>query len=116
VHANDPLPASVTQGFATLDDDQETVSIRVMEQAGSGESEEVEDNNTIGEGELRVPPGKPKGFPIKVTFALDTSGLLHVTAREDEQGRQLDLDIQIGGMSEEEVAASRASLSDIRVD
>jgi molecular chaperone DnaK (HSP70) len=116
VHANDSLPASVTRGFATLDDNQETVSIRVMEQAGSAESEEVDDNNTIGEGELRIPPGKPKGFPIEVAFALDSSGLLHVTARENEQGRQLDLDIQIGGMSEEEVASSRASLSEIRVD
>lgn len=116
VHANDSLPAAVTQGFATLDDNQQTVAIRVMEQAGSAESKEVDDNNRIGEGELTIPPGKPAGFPIKVTFTLDTSGLLHVTAREDEQGRQLDLNIQIGGMSEEEVAASRASLSEIRVD
>ncbi len=116
VHANDSLPASVTEGFATLDDNQATVAIRVMEQAGSAESDEVDDNTTIGEGELRIPPGKPKGFPIEVTFTLDASGLLHVTARENETGRQLDLDIQIGGMSEEEVASSRASLSEIRVD
>ena len=116
VHANDSLPASVTEGFATLDDNQATVAIRVMEQAGSAESDEVDDNTTIGEGELRIPPGKPKGFPIEVTFTLDASGLLHVTARENEKGRQLDLDIQIGGMSEEEVASSRASLSEIRVD
>jgi molecular chaperone DnaK (HSP70) len=116
VHANDPLPAATTEGFATLDDNQDTVAIRVMEQAGSAESEQVDDNNTIGEGDLRIPPGKPAGFPIEVTFSLDTSGLLHVTARENEQGRQLDLDIQIGGMSEEEVASSRNSLSQVRVD
>ncbi|MFI7706695.1 Hsp70 family protein [Nonomuraea sp. NPDC049480] len=116
VHANDPLPASVTEGFATLDDNQDTVAIRVMEQAGSAESKDLDDNNKIGEGELRIPPGKPAGFPIDVTFSLDTSGLLHVTARENERGEQLDLDIQIGGMSEEDVASSQASLSQIRVD
>ncbi|MEV0165869.1 Hsp70 family protein [Nonomuraea fuscirosea] len=116
VHANDSLPASVTEGFQTLDDNQVSVAIRVMEQAGSVESEVVENNNQIGEGELRIPPGKPKGFPIEVTFALDASGLLHVTARENEQGGQLDLDIQIGGMSEEEVASSQTALSRIRVE
>ncbi|MGW4423126.1 Hsp70 family protein [Streptosporangium sp. NPDC004631] len=115
VHVNDPLPAAITEGFATLNDNQDTVAVRVMEQAGSTESEQLDDNNKIGEGELRIPPGKPAGFPIEVTFSLDTSGLLHVTARENERGQQLDLDIQIGGMSEEEVASSRASMSQIRV-
>ncbi|SEH00147.1 Molecular chaperone DnaK (HSP70) [Nonomuraea solani] len=116
VHANDPLPASVTEDFATLDDDQTGVTVRVMEQAGSAESKELGDNDQIGEGDLRIPPGKPAGFPIEVTFALDTSGLLHVTAREHERGERLDLDIQIGGMSEEEVVSSRDSLARVRVD
>ncbi|GAA0417558.1 molecular chaperone DnaK [Acrocarpospora corrugata] len=115
VHANDTLPAAITRGFSTLDDNQTRVAIQVMEQAGAKESAEVADNNKIGEGDLRIPPGKPAGFPIEVTFALDTSGLLHVTARENETGQQLDLDIQIGGMSEEEVVSSRASLARIQV-
>ncbi|WP_113702085.1 Hsp70 family protein [Nonomuraea lactucae] len=115
VHANDPLPAEVTKRFATLDDFQTTVRIQVMEQAGAAESERFEDNNQIGEGDLSIPHGKPAGFPIDVTFGLDTSGLLHVTARENETGRQLDLDIQIGGMSEEKVESSRAALSGIQV-
>ncbi|XVQ82304.1 Hsp70 family protein [Microbispora siamensis] len=115
VHANDTLPATVTRNFATLDDDQSTVAVKVMEQAGSAESESLDDNAEIGAGDLHIPPGKPAGFPIEVTFALDASGLLHVTARENETGRLLELDIQIGGMSEEEVASSRASLSRIQV-
>ncbi|WP_440104028.1 Hsp70 family protein [Streptosporangium sp. H16] len=115
VHANDPLPAAVTEGFSTLDDYQDTVAVRVMEQAGSEESEDLENNNLIGEGDLRIPPRKRAGFPVEVTFALDSSGLLHVTARENETGQRLDLDIQIGGMSEEEVASSRTSLARIQV-
>jgi molecular chaperone DnaK (HSP70) len=50
-----------------------------------------------------------------VTFALDTSGLLQVTARERETGEELELRIQIGGMSEEDVAESRAALSRVQV-
>ncbi|WP_214416333.1 Hsp70 family protein [Sphaerisporangium fuscum] len=115
VHANDPLPASVTQDFYTVDTGQTGVNVEVMEQAGSAESDEPEDNALIAEGVLKIPPGKPAGWPIEVTFALDASGLLQVTARERETGEELELRIQIGGMSEEEVAESRAALSRVRV-
>ncbi|GAA0983663.1 Hsp70 family protein [Acrocarpospora macrocephala] len=115
VNANDPLPADVTEGFATLDDFQTRVAIEVMEQAGAVASDAIEDNNKIAEGDLKIPPGKPAGFPIEVTFSLDTSGLLHVTAREDESGERLELSVRIGGMSEEEVAESRAALARVQV-
>ncbi|MFB9964129.1 Hsp70 family protein [Sinosporangium siamense] len=115
VHANDPLPADVTQTFYTLDDDQRRVAVEVMEQAGSAESDRLDDNNEIGKGDLSIPPNKRAGFPLEVTFTLDPSGLLHVTARENETGERLDLDIQIGGMSEEEVLMSRTSLSAVQV-
>ncbi len=115
VHVDDPQPASVTKDFYTLDDNQSGVDIEVMEQAGSVESEEMEDNEKIAEGQLRIPPGKPEGWPFEVTYALDTSGLLRVTAREHESGEMLELEIQIGGMSEEEVARSRTALSQVQV-
>ncbi|WP_449062199.1 Hsp70 family protein [Planomonospora algeriensis] len=115
VHANDPLPAEAVEGFATLDDFQTRVAIQVMEQAGSEASEAIEDNNRIAEGDLRIPPGKPAGYPIEVAFSLDSSGLLHVVARDPETGERLELDVQIGGMSEEEVAESRAELARVQV-
>jgi molecular chaperone DnaK (HSP70) len=115
VHANDPLPAAVTQDFYTIDTGQTGVNIEVMEQAGTAESEDPEDNGVIAEGVLKIPPGKPAGWPIEVTFALDTSGLLQVTSRERETGEELELRIQIGGMSEQEVADSRAALSRVQV-
>lgn len=116
VHANDPLPADATQGFATLDDFQSHVAIEVMEQAGSVASEEPGDNTKIAEGDLRIPPGKPAGYPIEVTFALDASDLLHVTAREHETGERLELRVQIGGMSDEDVARSRNALARVQVN
>ncbi len=115
VHANDPLPAAVTQEFYTIDQGQTGVTVEVMEQAGQAESDEPDDNGLIAEGVLKIPPGKPSGWPIEVTFALDTSGLLQVTSRERETGEELELRIQIGGMSEEEVAESRAALSRVQV-
>ncbi|MFD0904268.1 Hsp70 family protein [Actinomadura sediminis] len=115
VHANDELPAAKTEDFFTVYDDQTSADIRVMEQAGSVESPELGDNNEIATGEIRVPPGKEAGWPVEVTFALDSSGLLNVTAVEKETGERLDLKVDVGRMSEEEVERSRKALSRVRV-
>ena len=115
VHANDELPAARTEDFFTVYDDQTSADVRVMEQAGSVESAELIDNTEIATGEIRVPPGKKAGWPIGVTFALDSSGLLNVTAVEKESGERLELKVDVGGMSEEEVERSRKALSRVQV-
>jgi molecular chaperone DnaK (HSP70) len=116
VHANDALPRGKTREFGTIEEDQTIVKIIVVEQAGSAESTEVAHNTPIADGELKIPPGKPAGWPIEVTFALDTSGLLHVTAVEKETAEELTLEVRVGGMSEDEVHRSRTDLANIRVD
>ncbi|GAA3922957.1 Hsp70 family protein [Actinomadura viridis] len=115
VHANDELPAARTEDFFTVYDDQTSADIRVMEQAGSVESAELIDNTEIATGDIRVPGGKKAGWPIEVTFALDSSGLLNVTAVEKETGERLELKVDVGGMSEEEVEQSRRALSRVQV-
>jgi molecular chaperone DnaK (HSP70) len=116
VHANDPLPHGGSREFGTVEEDQTIVKIIVVEQAGSAESTEVSDNTPIADGELKVPPGKPAGWPIEVSFSLDTSGLLHVTAAEKETGEELTLDVRVGGMSEDDVHKSRTDLAHVRVE
>jgi molecular chaperone DnaK len=116
VHANDSLPRGKTREFGTVEDDQTIVKIIVVEQAGSAESTEVAHNSPIADGELKIPPGKPAGWPIEVGFMLDTSGLLHVTAVEKETSEKLTLDVRVGGMSEDEVSRSRTDLAHVRVE
>ncbi|MFB4314459.1 Hsp70 family protein [Actinomadura sp. 21ATH] len=115
VHANDELPAAKSEDFFTVYDDQTSADIRVMEQAGSVESAELIDNTEIATGDIRVPAGKKAGWPIEVTFALDSSGLLNVTAVEKETGERLELKVDVGGMSEEEVEKSRRALSRVQI-
>ncbi|MDX6739358.1 Hsp70 family protein [Actinocorallia sp. A-T 12471] len=115
VHANDELPAGRTSDFFTVHDDQTTADVRVMEQAGAVESPEPSDNTEIATGSVRVPSGKQAGWPISVTFTLDSSGLLHVTAEEKETGERLDLQVEVGRMTEDDVETSRAALSRVQV-
>ncbi|MGH3655451.1 MAG: Hsp70 family protein [Micromonosporaceae bacterium] len=127
IHGNDALPVDATRTFYTVYDDQGEVGVQVMEQAGSVESEQPSDNTLIASGPIGIPSGKPAGFPIDVHFHLGSSGLLHVVANEQSTATEptgegppdrnrLNLEIQVGGMSEEDVARSRTSLSQVRVN
>jgi molecular chaperone DnaK len=115
VRANDELPASRSEDFFTIHDNQTAADVRVMEQAGSVASTSLTDNNEIATGVISIPPGKRQGWPIQVTFTLDSSGLLHVTALEKETGERLELQVDVGGMSDEDVERSRATLSRVQV-
>ncbi|MGI5340799.1 Hsp70 family protein [Streptomyces sp. CA-181903] len=115
VHANDVLPASVTDDFFTLRDDQRKVRIQVMEQAGAVESDEPAHNTAVAEGTLRIPPGKPKRWPFQCVFTLDASGLLNVVATERETGERIEISVQIGGLSQEAVDEARVAMSRQRI-
>ncbi|MFI6154713.1 Hsp70 family protein [Kitasatospora sp. NPDC051170] len=115
VHANDGLPASVTQDFFTLRANQRHVNIQVMEQAGAVESDELDHNTVVAQGTLDIPADKPARWPFACEFSLGTSGLLEVVATERETGRSIHLSVQIGGMSEGAVDEARIALSRERI-
>ncbi|MGW6121907.1 Hsp70 family protein [Nocardia sp. NPDC055165] len=94
IHSNDPLPASVTEEFGTLEDDQRGIHVVVFEQAGIRESDELENNTQIADGHIPIPAGKRAGWPIEVSFALSTSGLLEIAAIEQETGERLELSVE----------------------
>src|ERR1022692_3564014 len=84
-------------------DNQRQVRLQVWEQAGSKASEELEHNTHIGEGMLADLPPRPAGAPFEVTFYMTETGLLKVHAQEEKSGRSVRFEIQIGGMTEEQV-------------
>ncbi|WP_431773465.1 Hsp70 family protein [Streptomyces cucumeris] len=115
VHANDALPVAVVQDFYTIRAGQRKVDIKVMEQAGAVESDELGHNTVVADGTLDIPPDKPERWPIQCEFTLDTSGLLTVVATERETGERLTLTVRIGGMTEEAVEEARLSLTKERI-
>ncbi|MEO3788375.1 Hsp70 family protein [Actinocorallia sp. B10E7] len=115
VHANDRLPASVTEDFYTLRDGQRQVQIQVMEQAGAVESEELQHNTVVAQGTLKIPPNKPARWPFQCAFTLGLSGLLTVIATEQETGEQIEISVQIGGLSQEAVDEARVVMSRQRI-
>src|ERR1022692_272983 len=104
LEATTALPAdSGPQTFGTVSDNQRQVRLRVWEQACSKAAEEPDHNTPIAERILPELPPRPAGAPFEVTFYMTETGLLKVHAQEEKSGRSVRFEIQIGGMTEEQV-------------
>lgn len=104
VQLNDPLPVLKTNTYPTLEAEQETVEIKVMENSFS-ESwvEDIDATEEIGNATLKLPPRLPVNAPIEVTFDLNREGRLHITAREPKSNFSIEATIQTKrGISEEQ--------------
>ena len=72
-----------TENYVTSSDYQELMSIGIYE----GEKKYVKDNHLLGEFRLKDLPKKPKGdVEAKVTFNIDSNGILTVSAVETSKG------------------------------
>jgi hypothetical protein len=110
IRRNSRLPAEMKKLFTTSRDQQDTVRIIVCQ----GESRRLDTNTVIGDLLLEALPPRPRGeTSIEVTFSVDASGILQVSARDALTGREqrASLDL-VGGMHD--VAASRDRLQQLR--
>jgi molecular chaperone DnaK len=98
---NTTIPCTKSQVFSTTEDSQDVVRIHVLQ----GEREMAEDNMTLGRFELVGIPPAPRGVPqIEVTFAIDTDGVVSVSAKDLGTGRTQGIEVTASsGLSEEEV-------------
>jgi molecular chaperone DnaK len=106
---NTPIPAQKMQLVSTVVDNQKTVKIHVLQ----GESSIAAENTSLGEFELQGIEPAPRSVPrIEVKFAIDTSGLVHVSARDVRTGSAQQLTIQApSGMNSREVERARDDAS-----
>jgi molecular chaperone DnaK len=98
---NTTIPCTKSQVFSTTEDHQDVVRIHVLQ----GEREMAEDNMTMGRFELVGIPPAPRGVPqIEVTFAIDTDGVVSVSAKDLGTGRSQSIEVTASsGLSEDQV-------------
>ncbi len=101
IERNTTIPTKKSQVFSTAEDNQTQVSIHVLQ----GEREFAKDNRTLGRFDLTGIPSKPRGVPqIEVTFDIDANGIVNVSAKDKETGKEQTIKIESSsGISEADI-------------
>lgn len=106
IERNTTIPTSKSQVFSTAADNQTQVEINVLQ----GEREMAADNKSLGRFVLDGIPPAPRGVPqVEVTFDIDSSGILNVSAKDKTSGKEQKITIQNStNLSDEEVEKMKA--------
>ena len=101
VERNTAIPTSRSQTFSTAADNQPSVEIHITQ----GERAMSADNKSLGKFMLDGIPPAPRGLPqVEVTFDIDASGILTVTAKEKTTGKAQSIKITGStGLSKEDI-------------
>jgi molecular chaperone DnaK len=90
INRNSTIPTSKSETFSTAADNQTSVEINVLQ----GERGMAADNKSLGRFMLDGIPPAPRGVPqVEVTFDIDASGILHVSAKEKTTGKEQKITI-----------------------
>lgn len=101
ISKNTTIPTKHSQVFSTAEDNQSAVTIHVLQ----GERKRASDNKSLGQFNLDGINPAPRGMPqIEVTFDIDADGILHVSAKDKNSGKEQKITIKASsGLNEEEI-------------
>lgn len=101
IEKNTTIPTKKSQVFSTADDNQAAVTVHVLQ----GERKQAQGNKSLGQFNLEGIRPAPRGVPqIEVTFDIDADGILHVSAKDKDTGKEQKITIQASsGLSDDEI-------------
>ena len=112
IHRNTTVPASKSEYYYTVHDNQNIIRIAIYQ----GESLEVEENLFLGEFEIKVPKNKAGEEAVNVRFTYDINGILEVEVTSVTTGEKRNKLLINGDLSEKEKAEKIKRLEEIKME
>ena len=94
IKKGEKIPCSFTDNFVTIYDGQTAVNCKVTE----SENEETDPQwvTVVWDGALELPPNRPAGQEIQVTYSYDANQCMHCVFKDVQSGKILEADIDAG--------------------
>jgi|TARA_B110000967_G_scaffold95879_1_gene98469 molecular chaperone DnaK len=101
IEKNTTIPTQKSQVFSTAEDNQTAVTVHVIQ----GERTQAAQNKSLGQFNLADIPPASRGMPqIEVSFDLDANGILNVSAKDKNSGKEQSIVIKASsGLSDEDI-------------
>jgi molecular chaperone DnaK len=101
IEANTTIPTAKSETFSTAADNQDTVTIQVLQ----GNRPMAADNRSLGQFNLTGIAPAPRGMPqIEVTFDIDANGIISVSAKDKATNKEQSIKIEgSSGLSDAEI-------------
>ena len=101
IEKNTTIPTQKSQVFSTAEDNQTAVTVHVIQ----GERTQASQNKSLGQFNLTDIPPAARGVPqIEVSFDLDANGILNVSAKDKNTGKEQSIVIKASsGLSDDDI-------------
>lgn len=91
IRKNAKIPCSITEPFYTVHDNQTAVNLRITQ--SPIEEKDPRFVRIIWNGQLDLPPNRPKGKEVRVTYAYQENGVMRAEFEDSESGKKVEVDI-----------------------
>jgi len=112
---NTPIPCEQSQTYITSEDNEQTIEVEITQ----GEDMDPKYVDVIGRITFDVPPNRPAGCEITVTYAYDLNQRVKATIRDEQTGKVKEVAISYQGegvLSDDEVERKRAYFDQVRIE
>ena len=96
---NTPIPCQISQIFLTTAENQQSISADVTQ----GEGTDIHHVEHLAKDELKLPPDRPAGQRIKITYSYDADQRMHCVFEDIESGNKKVIEIDMASSTGEKV-------------